>query len=293
MNPAELLDQINTRHQASFALVERYPDGEQGAFVVADTSGRRWVLKWQAGARNLHWYRGPQRVTDLLRAIGYPAPQYLLVEKLPEGIYSLQSALPGAPMRRLTPALLPRLLELNRLQVGRAVPDSVDFHQEVIKTVLHGGDGYCLHDSLRQHSRATADMLRALQAIVVEHQDQPHRTDDIVHVDFAHANILVHADQVSGVVDWQAAYAGDCSFDIASLLFYAYDDVALRARLWEYALTRASLELLSIYLAHMILRQVDWSLRYHDRAIAERYIASGQLLLQGIAERATTGNRPR
>jgi aminoglycoside phosphotransferase (APT) family kinase protein len=136
-------------------------------------------------------------------------------------------------------------------------------------------------------------MLRVLQAIVVEHQDQPHRTNDIVHADFAHANILVQADQISGVVDWHAAYAGDCCFDIATLLFYAYDDLALRARLWEYALTRASLELLSMYLAHMILRQVDWSLRYHDRATSERYIASGQLLLQEIAQRATTGSRPR
>jgi aminoglycoside phosphotransferase (APT) family kinase protein len=196
-------------------------------------------------------------------------------------------------MQRLTPTLLPRLLELNELQVGRAVPDSADFHQEVIQTVLHGGDGYCLHDSLRQHSRGTAEMLRALQALVVEHQDQPHCSNDIVHVDFAHANILVEAGQISGVVDWQAAYSGDCSFDIATLLFYAYDDLELRARLWEYALSRASLELMSVYLAHMILRQVDWSLRYHDRAVAERYIHSAQQLLHEIAQRATTGSRPR
>jgi hypothetical protein len=286
MNTTELLGQINARHRTAFGLLEKYPDGEQGAFVVADESGRRWVLKWAPGARNLGWHQGPQRVTDLLRGIGYPAPQYLLIEKLPEGIYSLQSVLPGAPLRRLTPALLPRLLELNRLQVGRAVPDSADYHQELINTVLVGGDGYCLHESLQQHSRGTAEMLRVLQALVVAHLDAPRRTNDIVHTDFAHSNILVHGEQVGGVVDWHGAYTGDCSFDLATLLFYAYDDADMRKQLWEYALARASLKLLSIYLAHMILRQVDWSLRYHDQATSERYITTGQMLLHEIAHRA-------
>jgi hypothetical protein len=47
-------------------------------------------------------------------------------------------------------------------------------------------------------------------------------------------------------------------------------------------LRRASLELLSMYLAHLILRQVDWSLRHHDQSTSERYITRGQMLLQEI-----------
>jgi Phosphotransferase enzyme family len=286
VDPAELLQHINVLHQTTFAFIEKYPDGEQGAFVVTDHQNRRWVLKWAPGAHNLQWMQGAKTVTDLLRSLSYPAPYYLLIGKIPEGIYSIQSVLPGSPMRRLAPTLLPRLFELNELQLGQAIPGRKDWHQEVINTVLLGGDGYCLHSSLQQHSRGTSDLLQTLQTLVMAHQDEPHRTNDIVHGDFQHSNILIHDEQISGIVDWDGSFAGDCTFDITTLLFYSYDFFEVRERLWDYALERASLKLLSIYLAHLILRQVDWSLRYHDQTTSERYITRGQMLLQEIAHRS-------
>ena len=51
---------------------------------------------------------------------------------------------------------------------------------------------------------------------------------------------------------------GDRAFDLATLLFYLYDqdDIRdlLRARLMDLASPQAA----SAYLAHMVLRQVDW-----------------------------------
>ena len=44
----------------------------------------------------------------------------------------------------------------------------------------------------------------------------------------------------------------------------------------------------AIYLAHMILRQVDWSLRLHSSAIAARYVTRGQALLHEISARLGT-----
>ena len=191
-------------HQTTFTFIEKYPDGEsQGAFVVTDHLSRRWVLKWVPGARNLQWMQGAKTVTGLLRSIGYPALYYLLIGKIPEGIYSIQSVLPGSPLRTLTLTLLPRLLELNGLQVRRAIPGRKDWHQEVMNTVLVGGDGYCFHASLQQHSQRTADLLHTLQTLVmvIAHQDEPHRTNDIVHGDFQHSNILMQDEQISGIVD--------------------------------------------------------------------------------------------
>jgi len=75
-------------------------------------------------------------------------------------------------------------------------------------------------------------------------------------------------------------------FDIATLLFYSYDTIEVREQLWDYALERGSLQLVSLYLAHLILRQVDWSLRYHDQTTSERYITRGQVLLQEITHRS-------
>jgi hypothetical protein len=286
MQPVDLLQRVNTLHQTTFTLFEKYPDGEQGAFVVVDHLDRRWVLKWAREARNLEWMRGAKTVTDLLRNLDYPAPSYLLIGKFPEGIYSIQSALPGSPIRHLPVTLLPLLFEINELQRERAIPGRNDWHQEAIETVLRGGNGYCLHASLQQHSPETAEILQTLQDLVRTYQDEPHRTNDIVHGDFQHANILIENEQISGVVDWDGFGAGDCSFDIATLLFYSYDDVEVREQLWNYALERASLKLLSIYLAHLILRQIDWSLRYHDQITSERYITRGQEVLQEIARRS-------
>ena len=286
VNPTALLQHLNTLHQTTFAFLEKYPDGEQGAFVVTDHLSRRWVLKWAPGSDNLQWMQGAKTVTDLLRSLGYPAPYYLLMGAIPEGIYSIQSALPGSPLRQLPPTLLPRLFELNGLQAGQAIAGRKDWHQEVIDTVLLGGEGYCLHTSLQQHSQGTADLLQTLQALVMAHQDEPHHSSDIVHGDFQHTNILMQDEQISGVVDWDGFGVGDCIFDIATLLFYSYESVEVREQLWNYALERASLKLLSIYLAHLILRQVDWSLRYHDHTTSERHIVRGQMLLQEIAHRS-------
>lgn len=288
MQPAQLLHHINAMHTTTFELLHPYPDGEQGAFALADQQGRQGVLKWEPGAPDPHRAQEVRAITNLLRTQGYPAPRYLAIGSTPQGTYSIQEALPGAPSRHLTAAQLTRLLELNALQRDQAFPGMRDWHAEVIQTVLAGGDGYCLHVSLQRHAHRTAHLLTELQRIVASHRDEPHRSGDIVHGDFQHANILLHHDRVSGIIDWQAPGAGDCSFDLATLLFYAYDDLDARERLWRYALAHASLHLLSMYCAHLILRQVDWSLRHHDRATGERYILRGEALLQEIAQRASS-----
>jgi len=65
-----------------------------------------------------------------------------------------------------------------------------------------------------------------------------------------------------------------------------YDVVEARKRLWEFALERASLNLLSMYFAHLILRQVDWSLRFRDQTTSDRYITRGYMLLEDIERRS-------
>ncbi len=86
-------------------------------------------------------------------------------------------------------------------------------------------------------------------------------------------------------MDWEGARAGDSAFDLATLLFYGYDDGQVRTFLWEYALARRPIQVLSVYLAHLILRQVDWSLRHHAASVSDRYITRGQALLAEIEAR--------
>jgi Ser/Thr protein kinase RdoA (MazF antagonist) len=288
MQPVQLLQHINAVHATTFELAYSYPDGEQGAFAISDAQGRQGVLKWQAGACDLQRAQEVEVITRQLRTSGYPAPRYLCIGSTAQGIYSIQETLPGAPLRHLSGAHLTRLLELNALQREQALAGLPDWHAEAIATVLCGGNGYCLHASLQQHAQRTRQLLTELQRLVALNREEPHRSNDIVHGDFQHANILLHNAQISGIIDWQAPGAGDSSFDLATLLFYAYDDPGIREPLWRHALAHASLKLLSIYCAHLILRQVDWSLRHHERATGERYILRGEALLQDLAQRASS-----
>ena len=128
-------------------------------------------------------------------------------------------------------------------------------------------------------------MLPTLQQLVAAYQDSITVTNEIVHFDFQAANLLVQHSTLSGVVDWEGVRAGDSAFDLATLLFYSYDDQPARDALWEHSLKQRPIQVLSVYLAHLILRQVDWSLRHHAEAVSARYIARGQALLAEIEAR--------
>jgi thiamine kinase-like enzyme len=68
--------------------------------------------------------------------------------------------------------------------------------------------------------------------------------------------MLVYQQEISGIIDWDATCAGDAAFDLATLLFYASAEVAIREQLWQHILRRTPLSVVSVYLAHLILRQV-------------------------------------
>src|SRR5579863_9234831 len=223
-----LLHDINTQHGTTFELLERYPSGEQGAFVIADGSGKRCVLKWEPDAGALSKFQRATAVCEQLRKAGYPAPDYYFVGTIPGGSYAIQEVLPGAPMKVLTAEFLPPLLELNELQIGRGLSEYCEWPRRVIDTVMMGGDGYCVLDSLRSYSSMTADLLTVLQLLVSARVDEEYETHDVVHFDFHPLNILVDGGQVSGVIDWDGTCAGDCAFDLATLLFYSYDAYELR-----------------------------------------------------------------
>jgi len=67
-----------------------------------------------------------------------------------------------------------------------------------------------------------------------------------------------------------AVLAGDRAFDLATLLFYLYDQDDIRDPLRARLMDLAGPQPTCAYLAHMVLRQVDWSLRFHPAAAATR-----------------------
>jgi Ser/Thr protein kinase RdoA (MazF antagonist) len=129
-----------------------------------------------------------------------------------------------------------------------------------------GGDGYCLHSTL-----ATRPGLRDLLEIVRRIGDSCGPAipagRDFAHFDFTLANVLTDGTAVTGVIDVNPPLlTGDRAFDLATLLFYLYDHDDIREALRGRLLELSSWQVARAYLAHMALRQVDWSVRHHPQA---------------------------
>ena len=257
---AALIRSINRAHDVEYTLLERANSGESGAWIIVDPAERRFILKIGSGIE----FR-PEvaaKVTKTLRSFDYPAPRYELIGTFEEQRYAIQELMPGKRLldSELTPQIISRLIELNRTHRGRAPSTNSDWMATLRHSLTEGFEDYCRLDAMREHS---PDLLRFLQGIAEANLDAPHPANDVVHWDFHHGNILVDGNDVTGVVDWDGVRTGDASFDLATLLFYLYPHREARKPLLDEAFAHSSRDAFQIYLAHMIVRQLDWSIRKH------------------------------
>jgi aminoglycoside phosphotransferase (APT) family kinase protein len=155
----------------------------------------------------------------------------------------------------------------------------------LLATLDHGGDGYCLHATMLSRPD-TAAMLNDIKRIAaLGHSARATAVStDIVHFDFSYANILALGSSVTAVIDWNVPFAGasqgDRGFDVATLLFYAYDRDAARQLLWPALLERTTEPWAAIFLAHLALRQVEWVVRFYPGSEEERrFLAIGGAVL--------------
>jgi aminoglycoside phosphotransferase (APT) family kinase protein len=264
----------------------------RSAFAVA-AGDDELVVKLVPGARRaIDNQRRLVRMVRDLRRRGYHAPEYVGVGESGGTIFTVQRRLPGQTLHRgpgmppapeLFAAVLPSLLTAIELQ--RDAGDLADppWPAWLLDTIESGGDGYCLHATMRQAPRSAA-LLRRLQALARRNRRDEARTRDVVHFDMNPANILHAGGRLSGVVDWNIPFdgagQGDRGFDIATLLFYTYDIEQTREALWERALELSGLAWITVYLCHLSLRQVEWSRRHSpDSADDARFMAIAEAVL--------------
>ena len=214
------------------------------------------------------------RIVRDLRQRGYPAPEYVGVGEPAAPSSPSSDACQASPCtgeRGLQPApglfaeVLPSLLAAVDLQRDAGDLARPPWPAWLLGTIEAGGDGYCLHATMRQAPR-TAALLGRLQSLARRNQWDEARTRDVVHFDMNPANILHAGGRLSGVVDWNIPFdgagQGDRGFDVATLLFYTYDIEQTREALWERALELSGLAWTTVYLCHLSLRQVEWSRRH-------------------------------
>jgi aminoglycoside phosphotransferase (APT) family kinase protein len=259
-----------------------------GTFWITGHDGTVSVLKIMPDA-DPGYLRALEAVLARLRDRGYPAPRILVTCNVPGLAFWVQERLPGVtPDLDTLTRLLPEIFRLNDAQAGLASQDGGrddgrdGWPGELIRTLTEGGEGYCLHDTLLASPEAR-DLLPVLRRIGEESTIPPGR--DFVHWDFHPVNLLSDGVSITGVIDINPPMlAGDRAFDLATLLFYCWDHAGLHAPLRERLLDLAGPEAARAYLAHMVLRQLEWSLRFHPgTADTQHYLELGRRVAADIS----------
>ena len=142
-----------------------------------------------------------------------------------------------------------------------------------------------MHATLERDPR-TRDLLTLLRSTGDRYGGDIPDHGDYVHYDFNPVNLLTDGTAITGVIDVNPpVVTGDRAFDLATLLFYVYDHNILRARLRAHLLELAAPGVAAAYLAHMVLRQVEWSLRHYPGVPAtQRHLRLARLVVDDFPE---------
>lgn len=272
--------------------------GESGnAFLATDRSGEKSVVKVlpTAGASAGSQLRDLDVTVRRLRERGYPAPRLLGSGHADGMMFWAQEVLPGTPLDSRAgnadvsalARLLPCLLQVNDAQAGLGI-GALQLGDLVRTTLAVGGDGYCLHTTL-ERAPGTGDLLTLLRNVGDRHGGDIPDRGDYVHYDFSPANLLSDRASLTGVIDLNPpVVSGDRAFDLATLLFYCYDCDALRDALRSRLLELAAPGVAATYVAHIVLRQVEWSLRHYPGAPGtQRHLRLSRLAVDDLVRWST------
>jgi thiamine kinase-like enzyme len=188
------------------------------------------------------------------------------------GVFIAQEPVGGRWSDSVGADLARRLLDCWSLHIGRGVRiDPEPWGRFILRTLRVGADGWALHEPLRRHSRATKQVLDWVEAVGRQYDERDFHEHDLVHIDFHHRNVLQTADgALSAIVDWEGARQGDAAFDLVTLAFglaAASCQEPVRERVWDQAAAWAG-DNLAAYVAHMTLRRLDWTIRFHAEDVA-------------------------
>jgi hypothetical protein len=253
--------------------------GEVGAAYVRWDDGRRSVLKWRPGMTLEEMQAGPLAVPAVLRSVGYPAPETELAAQVGDAVVTVQELLPGSAVNLLVESTLDQALALNELQAA-----ALTGHPDIPAANLYlteDGPGFCLHGSLRDHSRRTAKLDAWIAEVGAAYPDLL-AGDDAMHLDFHPGNLLAVDGQLTGVIDWDGAARGDRRLDLVTLRFGAHPypphlggaariDPTVEDRLDE-ILDGFPSDVLRPLWAHMSLRMTDWTIRHFTPAQADHWL---------------------
>jgi hypothetical protein len=268
-----------------YRLIGRLTGGETGAHEVAGPAGERLVMKWDTVPSSQAARREAVVLSERLRTDAeWPVPRQRTVVGH-DCLFVLQDFMPGAPVATIGHGMVDRLLELHRNRLGLARPgDRSRWPGVLITTLTVGGNGYCLHQSLRDHDERTARLLARIEDVGhrIDPRDLPGH--DIVHWDLHPGNLLQDHGALSAVVDTDHAAIGDAAFDLVLLALGSLSgqcEKGVRSRLFAAAFDDLGEFQRRAYLSHFFLRLLDWSIRRGREDEIEFWLDQSQQMLGG------------
>jgi hypothetical protein len=282
MSAAQAVELLAATTGDAYELVGRLSGGETGAHEVTGPMGRRLVVKWDP-APSSDARREAVVLAERLRVdVGWPVPRQRTVVAQ-DCLFVLQDFMPGTPIEILGHGVVDRLLELHvgRLGLARS-SDPSHWPAVLIKTLIVGGDRYCLHESLRRYDERTASLVARIEELgrVIHHDDLGAR--DVVHWDLHPGNLLHDEGTLSAIVDTDFAKVGDAAFDLVTLALASLTlpcDRGVRSRLFATAFDGLAEVRRLAYLGHLFIRFIDWPIRRGRRAEVEFWLGQADQML--------------
>jgi hypothetical protein len=213
---ADILDQINDRHQGSWTLVRKLSGGyHMGAHELAAADSTRAVLKWWPASDGADELSATARAVEGARVAGWPTPKWFAFGALPDGReYVIEEFIDGAELTGVSSREVDQLLAANRVQADRLPETRRNWSESVWRVVFAGGDG--LADRMRGNPES-ARLLRRVEELTAGARALRLPSNDLVHGDFGLVNVLVR-DGRCFVIDADHAGRGCRAIDLAELL---------------------------------------------------------------------------
>jgi len=267
-----------------FQLIRRLSGGETGAHEFLGSDGRPVVVKWDS--RPGSWQLRAEAVvlSERLRTVAdWPVPTQSVVDT--EGVrFVIQEFMPGSPPEHFDHQLVDRLLDLHLRRLGLARPDDpVHWPTALIETLTVGGEGYCLHSSLRNFDGRTRSLVDRVEAFGSTIGESDLIGRDIVHWDLHSGNLLISDGSLAAVVDTDFSVVGDASFDLVTLALTSLTipcESGVRTRLFASAFDDLDELKTQAYLAHLFIRIIDWPIRRRQFDEVEFWLARADELLK-------------
>jgi aminoglycoside phosphotransferase (APT) family kinase protein len=284
ISPEAVASLLTRETGTPFQIRGRLSGGETGAHEFVKGDGYRVVVKWDTRPHSRQLRKEAVGLSERLRTVAaWPVPAETVIDA--DGtLFVIQDFMPGNPPEQLDHQLVDELLDVHSRRLGLARPDDpVHWPAALIKTLTVGGEGYCLHSSLRAFDGHTRSLIDRVEEFGRSIDEADLVGVDVVHWDLHTGNLLVSGSSLSAVVDTDFCAVGDARFDLAALALSSLTLPCLpgvRTRLFAAAFDDLDELNAQAYLAHLFIRFIDWPIRRGNSDEVSFWLARADELLK-------------